>query len=242
MCGNASVEFHIVSYPQPPERGPLSVGELPAAAAGSASTAVPPSAGGGLNRRLYDWVIQWARTPYGVPALFLLAFAESSVFPLPPDVLLLALGVANPRRAMWYAAVCSVGSVVGGIAGYTIGYFVWDAVREGFFAYVPGFTPEGFARVQDLYAEYGFLAVMIAGFTPIPYKIFTIASGVFAMNLPLFLLASAVSRTARFSLEGALLYWFGARIQQILDRYFNLITIVFLILLLGGFAIVHLLR
>jgi membrane protein YqaA with SNARE-associated domain len=196
----------------------------------------------GLHRRLYDWVIHWARTPYGVPALGAIAFAESSFFPLPPDVLLLALGVARPSRAFWYATVCSVASVLGGMAGYAIGYFVWDGVREVFFAYVPGFSREGFAHVQGLYNAYGFLAVMLAGFTPIPYKIFTIASGVFAMNFPLFVLASAISRSARFFLEGVLLFWFGERIEQIMDRYFNLITAVFVVLLFGGFAAVKLLR
>lgn len=196
----------------------------------------------GLHRRLYDWGLSWAQTPYGVPALFAISFAESSFFPLPPDVLLLALGVARPKRAFWYAGVCSVASVLGGLLGYVIGFFAWEASRELFFNYVPGFSREAFAQVQSLYNEYGFLAVTIAGFTPIPYKIFTIASGVFGMNVPLFVLASGFSRSARFFLEGALLYRFGARIQQILDRYFNLITIAFVVLLVGGFALVRFLH
>jgi membrane protein YqaA with SNARE-associated domain len=201
-----------------------------------------PERSTGLHRRLYDWMLHWADTPHGVRALFGLAVAESSVFPLPPDILLLALGVARPRRALWYAAVCSVGSVLGGVLGYLIGFFVWDAARDIFFAYVPGFTPEGFARAQGLYDAYGFLAVMVAGFTPIPYKVFTIASGVFAMNLPLFVLASFLSRSARFFVEGVLLFRFGGKIQEILDRYFNLITVAFLVLLFGGFAAVRLMR
>ena len=209
----------------------LSVADSAAVRGSSPATTRP-----GLHRRLYDWVLRWAQTPYGVPMLFALSFAESSVFPLPPDVLLIGLGVARPRRALWYATVCSAGSVFGGILGYTIGFFIWDGVQDQFFAYIPGFSPEAFAHVQGLYNEYGFLAVMIAGFTPIPYKIFTIASGVFAMNLPLFILASGLSRSARFFVEGALLFRFGSRIQQIMDRYFNLITIAFLVLLLGGFA------
>jgi membrane protein YqaA with SNARE-associated domain len=196
----------------------------------------------GLHRRLYDWVLHWAQTPYGVPALFALSFAESSVFPVPPDILLLALGVARPQRALWYAAVCSLASVLGGIAGYAIGFFAWEATADLFFTYVPGFTREGFASVQALYDEYGFLAVMIAGLTPIPYKIFTIASGVFGMNLPLFIVASACSRSARFFIEGGLLSVFGERIQQTLDRYFNLISVLFVALLVGGFAILRLVR
>jgi membrane protein YqaA with SNARE-associated domain len=196
----------------------------------------------GIHRRLYDWVLHWADTRYGVPALFLLSFAESSFFPIPPDVLLLALGVSRPRQAFWFATVCSIASVLGGLLGYAIGYFAWGAFQEAFFAYVPGFSPEVFARVQGLYNEYGFLAVMIAGFTPIPFKVFTVASGVFGMNVPLFVLASAFSRTLRFFIEGVLMYYFGERIQEIMDRYFNLITVAFMVLLVGGFAAIRFLH
>jgi membrane protein YqaA with SNARE-associated domain len=223
------------------ERRPAAPADATAEAVADVDAWVPLAARG-VHRRLYDWVIHWARTPYGVPALFLLAFAESSFFPVPPDLLLIALGVARPQRAFWYAAVCSVASVLGGILGYAIGYLLWEAVHDVFFAYVPGFTPENFARVQELYREYGFVAVMIAGFTPIPYKIFTVASGVFVMNLPLFVLASALSRSTRFFIEGGLMFFFGARVQQILDRHFNLLTVLFLVLLVGGFLAVRLLR
>lgn len=196
----------------------------------------------GLHRRLYDWVMGWADTPYGPAALFAIAFAESSFFPVPPDVLLIALGVAQPTRAYYFAAVCTVGSVLGGMAGYLIGYLLWEAVDTLFFAYVPGFTPEVFARVQGYYDEYGFLAVMIAGFTPIPYKVFTIASGVFAMNFPAFVLASVLSRGLRFFIEGGLIARYGARMRDVLERNFNVMTAVFVVLLIGGFAVLRLVK
>lgn len=202
----------------------------------------PPPPRPGLHRRLYDWVMSWADSPHGTTALGGLAFAESSFFPVPPDVLLIALGVAKPSRAYWFALVCTVGSVVGGIVGYLIGWGLWHVVADWFFAYVPGFTRETFARVQNLYNEWGFVAVMIAGFTPIPYKVFTIASGLFAMNLPLFVLASILSRGARFFIVSGLIARFGPRMREVLERNFNLMTMLFVILLVGGFLILRLVR
>jgi membrane protein YqaA with SNARE-associated domain len=196
----------------------------------------------GLHRRLYDWVMAWADHPHAGTALFAIAFAESSCFPVPPDVLLIALGVAQPRRAYLFALVCTVGSVAGGILGWLIGWLGWEAVDTFFFAWVPGFTPEVFARVQGYYQEYGFVAVMIAGFTPIPYKVFTIASGVFAMNLPLFVLASVLSRGLRFFIEGMLIARYGARMRDVLERNFNLMTALFVGLLVGGFLVLRLVR
>lgn len=200
----------------------------------------PPKAG--IHRRLYDWVMSWAESRYGSPALFGLAFAESSVFPVPPDVLLIALGVSQPARAYFYAFLCTLGSVLGGIAGYFIGWGIWHEVSHLFFAYVPGFTPEAFAKVQGYYDEWGFVAVMIAGFTPIPYKIFTIASGVFAMNLPAFMLGSVLSRGARFFIEGVLIARFGAQVRDVLERNFNLMTTLFVVLLVGGFLVLRWVR
>lgn len=202
----------------------------------------PPPTRPGLHRRMYDWVMSWADSPYGTVALAAIAFAESSFFPIPPDVLLIALGVAQPGRAYFYALVSTLSSVVGGMLGYLIGWLLWEGVNQLFFRYVPGFTPEVFARVQGYYDAYGFLAVMIAGFTPIPYKVFTIASGVFAMNFPLFVLASTISRGLRFFIEGGLIARYGAKMREILERNFNLMTILFVILLVGGFLVLRLVR
>lgn len=181
----------------------------------------------------------WADSRYGTSALAALSFAESSVFPLPPDVLLIALGVAQPTRAYRFAAVCTIGSVLGGLLGYLIGWLLWDAVAVHFFTYVPGFTEEVFARVQRYYLEYGFVAVAIAGFTPIPFKVFTIASGVFGMSVPAFVAAAFVSRGLRFTIEAALITRYGARVREIIDRNFNLMTIAFVVLLVGGFALLR---
>jgi membrane protein YqaA with SNARE-associated domain len=186
---------------------------------------------------MYDWVIHWAETPYGLPALVILAFAEASFFPVPPDPLLIVLALSVTTKAFRFAFFCSLASVLGGILGYAIGKLAWFSLSNFFFNYVPGFTPELFAQVQQIYQQYDFWAVFAAGFTFIPYKIFTISAGVFDLNFPIFVIASAVSRTARFFLVAALIWKFGGPIKGFLDKYFNLLTIIFLILLIGGFII-----
>jgi len=190
-----------------------------------------------LLRRLYDWVLHWATTPYGAPALFLLAFAESSFFPIPPDVLLLALCISVPLRSFRFALVASVGSVLGGIVGYGIGVGLWELVSGYFFLYVPGFSEAVFAKVQKLFVTYDFWAVFTAGFTPIPYKVITIGAGVFQINFPVFVFASVVSRSLRFFLVAALIYHYGAPVRDFIERYFNILTVVFMVLLVGGFLV-----
>lgn len=190
-------------------------------------------------RRLYVWVLHWAHTAYAVPALFVLAFTESSFFPIPPDVLLLSLGLAVPARALRYAGICTLGSVVGGVFGYGIGYALWGMVAEWFFQWVPGFTPETFRHMQQLFVQYDFWIVFLAGFTPIPYKIITIGAGVFQLNFPIFLLASAVSRGLRFYLIAILIYYYGDQARNFIDQHFNKLTIAFSLLLIGGFAVVR---
>ncbi|MBW2476811.1 MAG: DedA family protein [Deltaproteobacteria bacterium] len=191
-----------------------------------------------LMRRLYDWVLHWASTPYGGPALFILAFAESSVFPIPPDVLLIALCVALPTRAWKFAFIASFGSVLGGMFGYGIGWGFWALVSEYFFKYIPGFTPDIFAKVQSLFAQYDFWVVFTAGFTPIPYKVITLGAGVFQINFIIFFIASMVSRSLRFFLVAWLLYKYGAGVRSFIDKYFNLLSITFLVLLIGGFMFI----
>ncbi len=193
-----------------------------------------------LFRRLYDWVLHWADTPYGTPALGVLAFAESSFFPVPPDPLLMALSLSKPKRALFYAAVCSACSIIGGLLGYFIGYGLWNIVGDFFFSYLGpiGFTPENFATVQGKYEANAFLAVFAAGFTPIPYKVFTVAAGVFSISLGPFFLASVLSRSARFFTVAGLIFFFGPTIKRVIEKYFNLMTILFFALLLGGFLVV----
>lgn len=193
----------------------------------------------GPVRRLYDWVLHWAETPYGMPALFLLALAESSVFPIPPDPLLLALCLGAPRRSLRFAAVATAGSVVGGVIGYAIGAGAWGVAEAWFFAYVPGVTPEAFETVRAFYNEHGFAAVFLAGLTPIPYKVFTLASGVFGINFGVFVLASVLSRGLRFFIVAGLVYRFGPPIERFIDTHFDKLVVVFAVLLVGGFVAIE---
>jgi len=190
-------------------------------------------------RRLYMWVLHWAYTPYAVPALFLLAFAESSIFPIPPDILLIALGLSVPKKTFRYAALCTAGSVIGGIAGYAIGYSFWGVVSGCFFNWVPGFTPQVFQAMQQIFYKYDFWFVFLAGFTPVPYKVITISAGVMQINFPIFIVASAVSRGLRFYLIGFLIFRYGERARRLIDEQFNKLTIIFTLLLFGGFLMVR---
>ncbi|MCX8064678.1 MAG: VTT domain-containing protein [Candidatus Hydrogenedentes bacterium] len=189
-------------------------------------------------KRLYEWVLSWAESPYGTIALFLLAFAESSFFPIPPDVLLIALCVGDPKKSFWFASVCSIGSILGGIGGYIIGYSTWLIVQDFFFSYVPGFTRENFEYVRNLYETHNFWVVFTAAFTPIPYKVITIAAGVCTINFPMFVIASTIGRSARFFLVGILIFFFGERIRTFIDKWFEWCVIAFTILLIGGFLVI----
>jgi len=165
-----------------------------------------------IHRRLYDWTLAWAYRPSAAIALFLMAFAESSFFPVPPDVLLMPLVLGNRRRWFRYASLCSIASVAGGCAGFGIGWLLWDAgVDRLFYNYVPGFTPEVFNRVSLLYDKYNFWIVFTAGFTPIPFKVITITAGVFGTGpkvanswlfFGVFLVAGAVGRAGVVSRQG----------------------------------------
>lgn len=202
-----------------------------------------------VHRRLYDWVVAWAERPAGPAALFVLALAESSFFPVPPDVLLVPLVLGSPRRWVRFALSCSVASVLGGVIGFLIGLTVWSAIAPTVFAlHIPGLTPENFERVATLYDEYNFWIVFTAGFTPLPYKVITISAGVFALSesvaspwgfFGVFLVASAVSRSARFFLVAGLFAAFGERIRPFVDRYFNWLCLAFVVLLVGGFVVLR---
>ncbi|MEE8190309.1 MAG: YqaA family protein [Candidatus Scalindua sediminis] len=191
-------------------------------------------------RRLYDWTINWAQTPHSTWALFILAFCESSFFPIPPDVLLMALAVALPIKAFKYALVCSVGSVLGGCFGYLIGYEFFEYVGRPIISFYN--ITDVFNTVSAKYQSNAFTAIAIAGFTPIPYKVFTIAAGVCKVNLFTLILASALSRSARFFIIAGLFYLFGPKIKTFIEKYFNILTIIFIILLISGFVAVKYLK
>ncbi len=194
----------------------------------------------GLHYRVYDWVIHWSAHKHAVWALFLIALAEASFFPIPPDVLLIAMCLAQPGRSLWYALVATAGSLSGGLVGYLIGWSVWQGIEAWAFTNLSflGFTQENFHKVQQLYRDNAFIALFGAAFSPIPYKVFTIAAGVFGVALPVFVLASAVGRAGRFGLVAVLLWWFGPPIKRFIDRYLGWLTLAFVVLLIGGFYLV----
>jgi membrane protein YqaA with SNARE-associated domain len=184
--------------------------------------------------------LHWAYTPYALPALILISFAESSFFPIPPDILLIPLCLGEPKKAFRFAFYCSLASVLGGLLGYGLGYFIWEAGLDEFcFNYVPGFTEEAFTKISKWYGDYSFWIVFTAGFSPLPYKIFTIAAGVCHadVNLGMFLLASVVSRSARFYLEAALLRRYGEPVREFIEKRLGLMALLFCILLVGGFYV-----
>jgi len=194
----------------------------------------------GIIKSLYLWVLHWADTPYGTPALFVLSFAESSFFPVPPDVLQIALSVSKPRRSFYYAAVSVLASVLGAVCGWYIGYALWHAIGDFVMAHFGwvGFTRDNFDKVEDLYNQYGLMAIAVAAFTPIPYKVFTIAAGVFKIHLSVLLVASVLGRSARFFAVATCIYVFGPVVKDLIEKYFELATVVFVVLLVGGFLLI----
>lgn len=186
-------------------------------------------------RQLYDWTIAWADRPGGAWALFIISFVESSFFPIPPDVLLIALCVGNVKRWARFALVCSVGSVLGGIAGYGIGLWGYELVGKPIVDFYHG--QPVMEKVKGWYEEYGFWGTFAAAVTPIPYKVFTIASGVFQFSFWQFVLASALGRPLRFFGVAGLLRLFGPAMKQFIERYFDLVAVVFTVLLVAGFVL-----
>ncbi|MDH3257216.1 MAG: DedA family protein [Nitrospinota bacterium] len=189
-----------------------------------------------LLRKTYDWVLHWSATKYALPALAILSFAESSFFPIPPDVLLIAMAVAVPLKAFRFAAVCSVASVLGGMFGYLLGWQFMDLVGSRIVEFYH--LQAQWDKIGGWYEEYNAWAVGAAGFTPLPYKVFTLAAGAFQINFPVFVLASLVSRSARFFIVAGLIYKFGAPIKVFIEKYFNILSIVFIVLLFAGFVLV----
>ena len=187
-------------------------------------------------KKIYDWVLHWAETSYAIPALMALAFAESSFFPIPVDVLLIAMAVSIPKRSFEYASYVSLFSVVGGIAGYIIGNQLMEVVGWPIIN-LYGYE-EQFTTLSDSFRDYNFIAVLTAAFTPIPYKVFTITAGAVSSDFMEFFVASAIGRTARFFAVAALIYFFGESIKSFIERYFNILSVLFTVLLIGGFFLI----
>ena len=188
-----------------------------------------------MFRRLYDWTMDQATKPYAVWMLMLMSFAESSFFPLPPDLLLIPIVLAQRNRAFLIAGLCTLSSVLGGFFGYAIGSLLYDSIGApvlNFYGYLDKFT-----EFQNLYNHYGAWIVFGAGLTPFPYKVITIASGVTGLDLWVFGIASVIGRGVRFFLVAGLLWYFGAAIEKFIDRNFGWLSILFFVLLVGGFAV-----
>jgi len=160
------------------------------------------------------------------------------VFPIPPDILLLAMSIAQPQRALVFAGIATAGSTVGAMLGYAIGMFLFAAVAQPLLEFYHAM--DRFAEVQDLFEKYGILVVLIAGFSPIPFKVVTIAAGAFGLFFPEFILAAIISRGARFYLEGILLRWGGDALRDLVEKYFEWLTIGVAVLVVGGFALLWL--
>ncbi|MBU0961927.1 MAG: DedA family protein [Proteobacteria bacterium] len=216
----------------------------------------------GLIRRLYDWMLHWADSRYGLPALIVLSFAESSFFPIPPDVLLIALVLGASSRWYKYAFWCTLASVAGGLAGYGIGVFAWETMGRWIIENVahmslvevdgrldialPSYlisslgSTLGGQYLFQVYDHWNAWIVFVFGLTPLPYKLTTITAGVARVNLPVFLLASLVARACRFFFVAWLLHKWGEPAKRFIDRYFNFLCVVFILLLAGGFALLKL--
>jgi len=189
-----------------------------------------------MLRRLYDWTMSLAASRNATAALAGVSFVESSVFPIPPDTLLIPMVLAERAKAWFYAIVCTIASVLGGLAGYLIGALLYEAVAQPILAFY-GYGAE-FRAFAEKYNEWGAWAVLIAGVTPFPFKVITIASGATGLSLPAFIVASIVARGIRFFAVAALLYAFGPPIRAFIERRLGLVFTVSLALLLGGFVVV----
>jgi len=207
----------------------------------AAEAPVGPVSRWAIHRRLYDWVLSLAHTKHATWSLAAIAFAESSFFPIPPDVLLAPLCLGKRAKAMWFATVTTISSVLGAVVGYAIGAFAWDVMQDVMYKYVPGFSEHKFHQVEGWYDQWGVWILFVAAFTPIPYKVFTIAGGVFGQALLPFLLVSLVGRGLRFFAVAALFWWIGPKAMPLIDKYFNLLCFLFAILLVGGFVIIKVL-
>lgn len=193
-----------------------------------------------LHRRLYDWVLSFAHSKYAATALFVMSFSESSFFPIAPDVLQIPLTISRPQRAWYFATISSIASVLGGILGYFIGALLWQLFSPFFLTYV--FELTTFNQVSELYKQWDAWIIFIAAFTPLPYKVFTIAAGVCQISLPVFILASLIGRSARFFLVAALLWRWGDSVKSFIEKYFNLLSVAFILLLIGAFLILRILK
>jgi membrane protein YqaA with SNARE-associated domain len=214
----------------------------------------------GIHRKLYNWVLHWAETPYGLPALVIISFTESSFFPLPPDILLIPLVLGKTSKWLRIALWCTIASVLGGMLGYAIGVFAWETIGKWIvenIAHVnlimvdnrldialPGYLTDNFGDklggkyLFQVYDKWNAWIVFAFGLTPLPYKLITITAGVAKVNLPIFILTSIAARACRFFMVAWILKTWGPKAKEFIDRYFNILCCLVLVMLIGGFVLV----
>ena len=197
-------------------------------------------------KRLYNWVLNWAGSSYSAVALFFLAFTESVFFPVPADILLIALCLGSVSKSFRYALICTIGSVSGALIGYSIGSLIWmtgnkeySDLARFFFDNIPGFSLEMFNNIKTLFNKNDFWVILTAGFTPVPFKVFTVTAGAFDLNLLMFFTASAISRGARYFIISWLIWKSGPGIKSFIDRYFNLVAYSVAFCLIGVILILN---
>ncbi|MEM8701076.1 MAG: YqaA family protein [Pseudomonadota bacterium] len=190
-----------------------------------------------MIRRLYDWTLSLAAGPRAPAALGSVSFVESSVFPIPPDILLIPMVIARKEKAWWYALLCTLTSVAGGVLGYLIGMFLFEQVAQPILSFYG--KMDKFDEFSAVFNHWGWWFVFIAGLTPFPYKVITIASGVAGLSLPIFIVASIVSRGLRFFVVAGLLYFFGPPIKEFIEKRLGLMFTLFVVLLVGGFILLR---
>lgn len=196
-----------------------------------------------MIKKLYDWMLSWSESKWGWLALFIMALCEASWFPLPPDILLIALCIGATTKSFRFATICLAGSVIGGILAYMLGHFAWytsagepTAFAQFFYDHI--FSEATFDKVSHMYDEWDFVAVFTAGFTPLPFKIFTIAAGMCKINFVMFVIAAAIARAMRFFLIAWLIWKYGAPIKTFIDKYLNLLATLLAVVLIGITALV----
>lgn len=192
-----------------------------------------------MIRRLYDWTLSLAEHPRALWALAMVSFIESSFFPIPPDLIMIPMIIATPRKAWLIALVATVSSVVGGLFGYFIGAVLFDTIGQQIFEFYG--KGDAVTEFNAVFNEYGAMAVFVAGVTFLPYKVVTIMSGWTGLSIPIFIVASIAARALRFFIVAALLYKFGAPIRVFIEKYLGILFVIFVILLLGGFYMIKLL-